>query len=338
MKVKKITLKQVTNFLSNNTVIAFIACIILFNLILGTIGGGHIFYSKCLSILIDGASWRFLVALGMFCCLIIKGVDLSAGRLIGLSACITGALLQSTDYEDKVFPKLGEIPIIVVFLLVIGIATFFGFINGVVISYLKVPPFIATLSMQVIIYGICLVFTGGNSIGGLSNKYLKTNSLIIGDIAIAGWRSIIALVLGFIIWFIYNKTKYGKNIYLISRNENTAKMGGINTKWYKIALYATAGLLYGVVGFLLVLRSGGAAVDTGQGYELTAIAGCAIGGVSVNGGKGKISGVFLGVIAYALLGIVIETQNIAPSYEYVVLGLVIIVAVAIDIRKNEAKK
>ena len=246
--------------------------------------------------------------------------------------------MQRGDYSSKVYPEIGELPILWVLLGVVLICMVFGIINGLVVSLLKVPAFIATLGMQTIVYGICLVFTGAQPIGGLRADYTNISSGSLFGVTWLPYLGIIALALGAIMWFVYNKTPHGKYMYAIGGNENAAEVSGINTTSTKIAIYTTAAALYGIAGFLYGAKSGGASVNLGQGYEQEAIAGCTIGGVSTNGGVGRISGILIGVLVFELLKIAMQFMGVETSYTYIVQGVVIIFAVALDIRKYVAKK
>lgn len=291
--------------------------------------------------LIANTSVRFIVALGVSGCLITKGTDLSAGRAVGFAACLSATFLQRADYSSKVYPQIGELSIIFVLLGVVFIATLFGLFNGVVISYLKVPPFITTLGTQTIIYGICQLFTGSQPIGGLRTDYTNISSGTFSSSPIFKWMpylGVYAIILGVILWFVYNNTRHGKYMYAIGGNESAAEVSGINTSRTKIIIYATAGMMYGIAGFLLGGKAGGASVGLGLGYELEAIAGCTIGGVSTNGGVGRITGILVGVLVFELLKIAMQFMGVRPDYTYIVQGVVIITAVALDMRKYIAKK
>ncbi|MDR1640219.1 MAG: beta-methylgalactoside transporter, partial [Clostridiales bacterium] len=288
--------------------------------------------------LITNTAVRFIIALGVSGCLISKGTDLSAGRAVGLAACLSATFLQRSDYASKVYPAIGDINIIVVLLGVAIVAIIFGMANGAIISFLNVPPFITTLGTQTIIYGICLVFTGAQPIGGLRTVYTDVASGSFLNVTVLSNLGIIALFCGLIMWFIYNKTSHGKYMYAIGGNESAAEVSGINTRATKMIIYGTAGLLYGIAGFLVGAKAGGTSVNAGFGYELEAIAGCTIGGVSTNGGVGRISGILVGVLVFELLKIAMVFMGVEPSYTYIVQGLVIVTAVAIDMRKYAAKK
>lgn len=333
-KNKKITSKSVKKFLMNNAVIIM--------MVLVSIGIGIVkpaFFSEYnAKNLISNTAARFIIALGVSGCLITKGTDLSAGRLVGLAACLACTFLQRADYTDKVYPNLGDLNIFLVFLGVVLVCMLFGLGNGIIITWLNVPPFIATLGMQTIVYGICLVYTGAKPIGGLRKKYTDISSGSLFDIKWLPYLGIIALALGVIMWFVYNKTPHGKYMYAIGGNENSAEVSGINTTATKIIIYVTAGALYGIAGFLLGAKAGGSSVNLGLGYELEAIAGCTIGGVSTNGGVGKISGILVGVLVFELLKIAMQFVGVQTSYTYIVQGIVIVIAVALDIRKYISRK
>ncbi len=216
----------------------------------------------------------------------------------------------------------------------------FGAVNGCVIAFLKVPPFIATLGMQTIVYGLCSVLTDNQPMGGYKESYtnVANGSLFtIGDFKFP-FLALIAVAVGVYMWFLYNKTRHGKYMYAIGGNENAAQVAGVNVPATLIRIYVLASVMYALGGFLLGAKAGGASTATGFGYELEAIAACTIGGVSTNGGVGKVSGVLIGVMVFEVLKICLQFMGVDPAYTFIVQGLVIIVAVALDLRKYLAKK
>lgn len=278
---------------------------------------------------------RVIIAFGVSGCLITKGTDLSAGRMVGLSACIAATLLQKADFSGKFFPNLGDMNIMLVLLIAVGICMVFGLINGIVISYFHVPAFIGTLGMQLIVYGVCLVYTNATPIGGYRTDYTY---IATGNFLGIPFLFIIALAIGLVMWFIYNMTRHGKYMYAIGGNEAAAEVSGVNVNFTKIKIYVMAAALYAIAGFLLGAKAGGTSVNMGLGYELEAIAACTIGGVSVNGGIGRISGCVIGVLVFELLKSSLQFLGIKPDYQYIVQGIIIIVAIALDIRKYIQKK
>lgn len=149
---------------------------------------------------------------------------------------------------------------------------------------------------------------------------------------------VIALFVACCFWFLYNKTRHGKYMYAIGGNEAAAEVAGVNVYATKIRIYILASCMFGLAGCLLAAKSGGASVNTAMGYELDAIAASTIGGVSTTGGVGTVPGILVGVLVFELMKVALQFMNVNSSYTYIVQGLVIIVAVAIDIRKYLAKK
>ena len=293
-----------------------------------------------LSNLLSNTAVRFLIALGVSGCLITKGTDLSAGRQVGFAAVVAGILCQRGDYNGRLWKWAPEMPIGVVLLIVLVIGLIWGLINGLIVTRLHVPPFIATLGTQTIIYGISLVISDAQPIGGFQKVYTTLINGRIGNVRgfHLPYLLFVAAVFGLLFWFIYNKTRHGKYMYAIGGNDVAAEVSGVNTTRTLLRIYATAGIMYAVAGYLLAAKSGGASASMGQGYELEAIAGCTIGGVSTTGGIGTVPGILVGVLVFELLKIILQFLGVNPYYNYVVQGLVIVLAVALDIRKYIAKK
>ncbi|MBQ6373423.1 MAG: beta-methylgalactoside transporter [Clostridia bacterium] len=293
-----------------------------------------------LSNLMSNTAVRFLIALGVSGCLITKGTDLSAGRQVGFAAVVAGILCQRGDYNGRLWKFVPEMNIGLVFLVVLVVGLFWGFINGLIVTKLHVPPFIATLGTQTIIYGISLVISDAQPIGGFQKIY---TTLINGRIGSTKgfhlpYLLFVAAIFGVLFWFIYNKTRHGKYMSAIGGNDVAAEVSGVNTTNTLIRIYTTAGVMYAIAGYLLAAKSGGASASMGQGYELEAIAGCTIGGVSTTGGIGTVPGILVGVLVFELLKIILQFLGVNPYYNYVVQGLVIVLAVSLDIRKYIAKK
>lgn len=318
-------------FMANNAIIILIVCLA----ILTGFTTKNFFTTTNFKNLVVNVSPRFIIACGVSGCLITKGTDLSAGRAVGLAACLSAMMLQSLDYAARMLPWLPDIPWPIALVIVMVIMGAFGAVNGVVISVLKVPPFIATLGMQTIIYGLCSLITNNQPMGGYKKSYLTVASGSIGPIP---YLMIFAVIVGIYFLFLYNKTRHGKYMYAIGGNESAAQVAGVNVTATLIRIYLLAGMMYGLAGFLVGAKAGGASTATGFGYELEAIAACTIGGVSANGGVGRVSGILVGVLVFEALKICLQFLGVDPAYTFVAQGLVIIVAVALDLRKYLAKK
>ena len=331
MENKQLNAKAVKNFLSNNAIIILIFILALF---VGFVAD-NFWTSNNFKNLVVNVSPRFIIACGVSGCLITKGTDLSAGRQVGLSACLAAMMLQSVDYAARALPWMPDLPWFAALLIVIPIMAVFGAINGCVIAFLKVPPFIATLGMQTIVYGLCSVVTGNDPLGGFKSSY---SQVALGSLGPIPYLAIFAIVVGAYMLFLYNKTRHGKYMYAIGGNENAAQVAGVNVPATLIRIYVLASVLYAVAGFMVGAKAGGASTATGFGYELEAIAACTIGGVSTNGGVGKVGGILIGVMVFEVLKICLQFLRVDPAYTFIAQGLVIIVAVALDLRKYLAKK
>ncbi len=285
------------------------------------------------------------IALGIAGAIILTGTDLSAGRIVGLVACVAASLLQATGYPNKMFPDLETMPLILVFLITIAIGGIIGFVNGFCTAKFNLHPFIVTLSTQLIVYGFLLMYlmlgsNNGQSISGLDPSY---TGFITGSILSVGGTPIpnfvwYALIITVIMWFIWNKTAFGKNMFAVGSNPEAANVSGVNVKWTIIAVFILAGVMYGITGFIEAARIGSNTASTGQNYELDAIAACVIGGVSFVGGIGKIRGVIIGVVMLRLIFVGLTFLSIDQNMQYVIKGLIILVACAIDMRKYLVRK
>ena len=293
------------------------------------------------NVLMGNTTIRFLIALGVSGCLITKGTDLSAGRQAALAATLTGVMVQRADYASRMFSWMPEMNMWVVLLIVLAVGAILGGVTGSIIAYLKVPPFIATLGIQTIVYGFNLIYTNAQPIGGFSQPFkdfFNWKVLAIGEFKGFSGYILFALFFGLLFWFLYNKTTHGKYMYAIGGNENAAEVSGVNVRKSLTTIYMIAGMMYAFAGFLMTGKSGGASASMGVSYELEAIAGCTIGGVSTTGGIGTVGGILVGVLVFELLKIIMQFIGVDPNYNYIVQGLVVITAVAMDIRKYVAKK
>ena len=205
---KKVTGKSVKKWLGNNAIIVLMLAV---SLIVGIIHPNFFALANIIN-LFKNVSIRYIIALGISGCLITTGNDLSAGRLAGFAACLACIFAQTEGAAGKFYPNMPTLPTPVVFILVIAICAIVGLCNGLVVSYLKVQPFIATLGMQQVVYGICLVYTGGTPIGSLNKNFTSLASDTILGIPVL---IVIALIVAGCFWFLYNKTRHGKYMYAI---------------------------------------------------------------------------------------------------------------------------
>jgi len=261
-----------------------------------------------------------------------------------LAAVISASILQAPDYTYRMYPNLPQLNIFIPIILVMLITAGFSLINGFVVAKFKVDPFIATLGMMVIVYGVNSIYYdrppyGAQPIGGLDPKFMKfaQGYFSLGDFKIP-FLVLYALFVTIIIWVLWNKTKFGKNIFAIGGNQEAAVVSGVNVVKYLLLTYMMAGLLYGLGGALEAARIGTATNNTGNMYELDAISACIVGGLSFSGGIGTISGIVIGVLIFQVIAYGLSFIGVNPYLQFIIKGLIIITAVAIDNRKNIKRK
>ncbi len=288
---------------------------------------------------------RLPIALGIGGCIVLSGTDISAGRIVGLTACIGASMLQMTTYANKMFPRLPTLPVPLVILGVIIAGAVIGLVNGFFVAKFKLHPFIVTLSTQLIVYGIILLYLqigsgGGQTLSGLDSSYLEFVAgplFKIGGVTVPKYV-LYALIITLIMWIVWNKTAFGKNMFAVGSNEEAARVSGINVFFTIVAVFALAGAMYAVTGFIEGARIGSAASYTGLNYESDAIAACVIGGVSFVGGTGKIGGIVLGVLLLQIIFVGLTFLSVDQNLLYIIKGLIIISACALDMRKYLKKR
>lgn len=288
------------------------------------------------------------MALGIAGCIVLTGTDLSAGRVSGLTAAIAGIMLQRTDFANKIFSWMPDVTIgwvLVAMLIVVALGALVGMINGFFVAKFSLHPFIVTLSTQLITYGIILwVFQlGGNNgqpISGLSSEYsnfVSGEMFRMGNVPIPMYV-LYAIILTVLMWFVWNKTTFGKNMFAVGSNAEAAKVSGVNVFWTTVLVHTLAGAMYGYTGFIEGARNGSIQAGTGLNAECDAIAACVIGGVSFVGGTGKISGIILGVVVLRLIFVALSMLGVGSSSLYIIKGAIILCACALDMRKYLVKK
>ncbi|MCD8154748.1 MAG: beta-methylgalactoside transporter [Clostridiales bacterium] len=285
--------------------------------------------------ILNNMSSRLVIALGIAGCIITAGCDLSAGRMIGFGACIAGTLLQRIDYSNKFYPEMEPLNIFVALIIVMAICALFGSVTGFFIAYMHVPPFISTMAMMEIVYGINMIYTNSTPLGGYVTAYTNLSTGTFLGVSYLIW---IAVIVAAITWFIFNMTRHGKYMYAIGGNPQAAEVAGVPVNKTLIIIYAKAAAMYGLAGFMLGAKAGGASVNLGLGYEMEAIAACTIGGVSVSGGRGKVSSAILGVAVFEILKAALQFLGVNSNAQWIALGIIIFIAISLDIRKYVARK
>jgi len=289
------------------------------------------------------AATRIIIALGVAGIIIAGGVDLAAGRLAGLAAVVSASLLQSPTYSGRIYTDMPVLPLIVPLLVVILLAVAFSSLQGAVVAKFKIDPFITSLGTSMIVYGALSVYydaVGHSSpIGGLDERFSKfAQGAIQFDFFRVYYLIIYALIVVGVVWFIWNKTKHGKNMYAIGGNPSAAAVSGVNITKSIVITYLIAGVLYAFAGFLEAARTGSATNTLGTNYELDAIAACVVGGVSLRGGVGSISGVLIGVLLFQVINYGLIFISVSPYIQYIIKGFIIVLAITVDTQKYIEKK
>lgn len=294
--------------------------------------------------ILSQASTRGILALGVAGLIVLQGTDLSAGRILGLTAIVSASLLQSTTYASRMYPNLPMIPLILPLIAAVIIGGIFGAINGFGVAKLKVHAFIITLGTQLIAYGISCLYIdrpplGAQPIANLDERYteLVNGYFKIGTIKLPYLIFYLAIA-AIVMWFIWNKTKLGKNMFAIGGNPEAAAVSGVNIVKNIMFIFIISGVLYGIAGFLEAARAGSTSTMTGFNYELDAISACVVGGVSFSGGVGTIPGVLIGAILLQVINYGLNFVGVNAYWQYIIRGLIIIIAVSLDVRKYLAKK
>ena len=256
-----------------------------------------------------------ILAVGEAFVILTGGIDLSVGCAIGWAACVGGVCSQA---------HMGPAVILIV-MLIAGVIP--GFLNGLLVTYVGLPPFIATLGMLSILNGSALMITGGFPIIYSGTWICSFGGGYVGIVPISVIVMLLIVVIGYIV---AKDTVYGRNVYAIGNNERSALFSGINVTRVKIIVYTLAGLLAAVCGIIELGLLSGADASYGKGAELDVIAAAVIGGISMTGGEGNILGVLIGAAIMGVLDNAFVLLGISGYAQIVTLGVVIIVAVAAD--------
>lgn len=333
--------RAVSDFLLNNAMYIIIAAAIVF---IAVRVPAFLSVSSIVNIVSLTAA-KLPIALGIAGAIVLTGTDISAGRCVGLTACISASLLQVVSYSNKMFPELGVVSLWIVFLAVVAVGAVVGFVNGFFVAKFKLHPFIVTLSTQLILFGLVLMYlmigtNNGQTLSGLDPSYtefVKGTLFNIGNVAVPNYVLYSALLTA-IMWVIWNKTKFGKNMFAVGSNEEAANVSGVNVFKTIVLVFTLAGIMYGITGFIEGARIASCSANTGLNYESDAIAACVIGGVSFVGGTGKISGIVIGVLLLQIIFVGLNFLSVDANMLYVIKGLIILAACAVDMRKYLARK
>ncbi|MDD3339346.1 MAG: galactoside ABC transporter permease [Lachnospiraceae bacterium] len=339
----KYTFNRRTFLLNNGLYIAIILIFIALCVITPIVKNSPLLtYNNVLNIL-QQASPRMFLALGVAGLILLTGTDLSIGRMIGMGMTTATIIMHQGINTGAVFGHVFDftgipvgVRVILALLVCIILCTFFTAIAGFFTAKFKMHPFISTMANMLVIFGLVTYATKGVSFGAIESTI---PGMIIPKIN--GFPTIIlwAAAAIAIMWFIWNKTTFGKNLYAVGGNPEAAAVSGISVFRVTVGAFILAGILYGFGAWLECARMvGSGSAAYGQGWEMDAIAACVVGGVSFTGGIGKISGVVVGVLIFTSLTYSLTILGIDTNLQFVFEGIIILVAVTLDCLKYVQKK
>lgn len=271
-------------------------------------------------------SVNLCLSIGMTMVIVAGGIDLSVGSILALAGAITAGLIK----HALPLPWLGvqlEFTVQGAILTGLFVGMLLGWFNGLMITKVRIPPFVATLGMLSIARGLTMLWTKGFPITGLGMQFAVIGTAMALGIPVPVWISA-TLVVVFVV--ITRKTRFGRYIYAVGGNERTAKLSGLNVDRIKVAIYTLAGGLSAIAGLIVTSRLDSAQPNAGTGYELDSIAAVVIGGTSLSGGRGAILGTVIGCLIIGVLNSGLVLLDVSPFWQQVVKGAVILLAVAID--------
>ena len=333
------------DFLLKNGLYIAIILVFIFLCIITPIkkNGLQLFTVNNILSIMQQASPRMFLALGVSGLIMLAGTDLSVGRMVGMGMTAATIIMHNGPNTGSVFGHVFDFStmpvggrILLALVICVVLCTMFTTIAGFFAAKFKMHPFISTMANMLVIFGLVTYSTKGVSFGGIEQS-------IPGKIIpkVGGFPTIIlwAVAAVAIVWFIWNKTKFGKNLYAVGGNPEAASVSGISVFKVTLGAFIMAGILYGFGSWLECIRMiGSGSAAYGQGWEMDAIAACVVGGVSFNGGIGKISGVVVGVLIFTALTYSLTILGIDTNLQFVFSGIIILIAVTLDclkyVRKN----
>lgn len=313
-----------------NVFLGLLAIVIVFE-VLGWlfIGQSFAFNLQRLQIIILQVSIVGIIAVGVTQVIITGGIDLSSGSVVGATAMIAMSFAQVSSNARAVYPALTDLPVIVPILVALAVGMSAGMMNGALVAYTKIPPFIATLGMMVTARGISKWYTKGQPVSFPTSDYAA-----IG----AGLNPVIIfLVIAVLFHLALKYTVYGKHTYAIGSNSEAARISGIKVERHLVMVYAIAGMLAGTAALVLSSKNLTAQAGMGVMYELDAIAMAVIGGVSLSGGRGSIIGTALGMLIFGVIISGFTFLRIDAYYQEMIKGVIIVVAVVTDVARQKRR-
>jgi putative xylitol transport system permease protein len=269
-----------------------------------------------------------VLAFGMTFVIITGGIDLSVGSVVALAGIVSASF--ATTFAQAGVPG-GPYPVFVALTVGVLVGVASGAIIGPIVARFNVPPFVATLGMLSAARGLTLIYGGGHPVPALTPQYRWIGT---GNVFGVPAPVVIFAAVFLLSWFVLARTRFGRYVYAVGGNPRAAKTSGINVVRVRFAVYVISGGLAGVAGMLLAARTGSAVTQAGIGYELDAIAAAVIGGISLSGGVGRVTGALIGALIMGVMNNGLDLMGIESYYQQVLKGMLIVGAVMLDQRRN----
>lgn len=330
-------------FLNNGLYIAILCVFIVLCILTPILKGKQLLTMKNILTILTQASPRMFLALGVGGLILLGGTDLSIGRMVGTSMVLSTMIMHKGVNTGYLFGKAFDftaIPlglrIVMALLICCCITTLFATIAGFFTARFKIHPFISTMANMLIMFGLMTYATQGVSFGAIEKGVKNAIMPTVGDFPTIILWAVAAII---VMYFIWNKTTLGKNMYAVGGNPEAAAVSGISVFYVTLITFAIAGVLYGFGAWLECIRMvGSGSASYGQGWETDAIAACVVGGVSFKGGIGKIQGIVVGVLIFTALTYSLTILGVDTNLQFVFSGIIILAAVTIDCLKYVQKK
>ncbi|MGV8989659.1 MAG: ABC transporter permease [Cypionkella sp.] len=270
-----------------------------------------------------------ILAIGMTFVILTRGIDLSVGSLVALTGVVAGSLATSSSIA--MIPG-APYPAVIVILAGLGVGMIAGAASGTVVAWFGVPAFVVTLAMLSAARGMTLIYSGGRPVPALSDafRWVGTGDVLGIPVPILIFAAIFALA-----QFTLMQSRFGRHVYAAGGNPHAAKVSGLNVARIRFAVYVISGGLAGVAGMILAARTGSALPQAGIAYELDAIAAVVIGGTSLSGGVGRVSGTVFGALLIGVVNNGLDLMGVESYYQQIIKGVLIVAAVMLDRSRNK---
>jgi putative xylitol transport system permease protein len=262
-----------------------------------------------------------VLAIGMTYVILTGGIDLSVGSVLALSSMVAASLVTGANPQNVGVAVLAGV----------GTGAVLGAVNGLLVARASIPPFVATLGMLSVARGLTFIYTDGTPVPNLSPAFRAIGQSFIGPVPVPVF---IFAGVALLFWWVLKYTTFGRYVYAVGGNERSARTSGVNTRGVLFSVYVIAGALAGLAGLILTARTTSALPQAGVSYELDAIAAVVIGGTSLSGGTGSVTGTIVGALIIGVINNGLDLLGVSSYYQQVIKGVIIVAAVLLDVSRR----